>query len=77
MRRVQPTASSRIIPEVQLTLTHTHSRSHYPTQVTSSAEQSVMVQKEKDRLALFRKKTHAALVIQLAWRRYTSYYTLI
>jgi len=29
----------------------------------------LIAQKEKDRLALFRKKTHAALVIQLAWRR--------
>ena len=41
----------------------------YLIQDTSGGEQSVIVQKEKDRLALIRMKTHAALVIQLAWRR--------
>ncbi|XP_065888702.1 inversin-like [Dysidea avara] len=37
---------------------------------TSASEQSAIVQKERDRLALHRKATHAALVIQLAWRKY-------
>ena len=46
-------------------------------QDTSAGEQSAIVQKERDRLALHRKATHAALVIQLAWRKYVMLYPLL